>query len=85
MNTPGYLDLKNSANVAKWRWRWHLQGGSAGWSARPLQDLRNEEGQKQYREIELRRRHLRVRHQKKLINLMHERAERIRRKARKAL
>ena len=84
MNTPGFLDVKNSENRAKWAWRWHLQGGSSGWSARPLRDLRNEEDQKRYREIELKRLHLRPR-SRKVINLTHELFQRIRRKARKAL
>lgn len=54
--TPGPLDLKNQMNVARWQWRWHLQGGSASWSARPLQDLRDDEGLRRYRDIELKRR-----------------------------
>ena len=56
MNTPGFLDRKNSENRARWLWRWHLQGGSRFWSARPLRDLRNDEDLRRYREIEFRRR-----------------------------
>lgn len=84
MNTPGFLDAKNSENLARWRWRWHLQGGSSGWSARPLLDLRNAEDLKRYREIELKRRHLRPR-SRKVVNLTHERFERIRRRAKRAI
>ena len=57
MNIGGYLDAKNSENVAKWRWRWHLQGGSRFWMARSLEDLRNEEDLRRWRLIELKRRH----------------------------
>lgn len=84
MNTPGYLDIKNSENIAKWRWRWHLQGGSSAWSARPLKDLRNDDDLKRYRAAELRRIHIRPR-SRKVINLTHEMFQRIRRKARRAL
>lgn len=81
MNTPGYLDIKNSANVAKWRWRWHLQGGSSGWSARPLQDLRNEEDLRRGRAIDLKRRQLRP-SKRQVINLCRERIQRALRKVR---
>lgn len=48
MRTPGYLDRKNSANLALWRWRWHLQGGGQHWRARNLQDLRNKSDRARY-------------------------------------
>lgn len=57
MNTPGLIDLKNQMNRARWQWRWHLQGGSSSWTARPLRDQRNEEDLRRYRDIELKRRH----------------------------
>jgi hypothetical protein len=53
----GFLDAKNSRNVAHWRWRWHLQGGSKHWMARSLKDLRNDEDLKRWRNIEFQRRH----------------------------
>lgn len=52
----GYLDAKNRASVAAWAWRWHAQGGSKHWAARPLMDLRNAEDLRRYRGIELKRR-----------------------------
>jgi len=64
----GYLDAKNRENVAGWAWRWHLQGGSKFWVARPLRDLRNDEDLKRWREIELKRRHL-SKQVRKVVNL----------------
>jgi hypothetical protein len=55
---PHWLDVKNSRRVALWRWRWHLQAGSRFWVARDLQDLRNEEDLRRWREIEGKRRQL---------------------------
>lgn len=54
MNTPvpGFLAQKNSMAVAKWSWRWHLQGGGSHWAARDLQDLRNNEDLKRHRAIQ---------------------------------
>lgn len=43
MNIPGLHALKNQINVAKWKWRVHLQGGCSHWRARDLQDHRNDE------------------------------------------
>lgn len=57
MNVPGPLDLKNQVSRARWAWKWHLQGGSSSWSARPFQDLRNDEQLRMYRAIEVARRH----------------------------
>lgn len=57
MNIPGFLAVKNSVSVAKWRWRWHLQGGSKFWVAHSLLDLRNDEDRRRYRAIEVKRRH----------------------------
>lgn len=59
MNTPGFLDLKNSVNHAKWRWRWHRQGGSRFWIARDLTDMRDEDQLRRWRYIETEARQLR--------------------------
>lgn len=75
---PGLLDLKNQVNVARWRWRWHLQGGSSSWTARPLQDLRNEEDLRRYREIEFDRRHTPF--GRRVVNINAWKFERIRQK-----
>lgn len=58
--TPGFLDLKNSRNLARWRWRWHLQAGGRFWIAHDLRDLRNEDDLQRWRLIEFKRRHLPV-------------------------
>lgn len=79
MNMPGFLDLKNSANIARWRWFWHLQGGSRHWAARSLRDLRNDEDLKRYRLIELKRRH--TPHGRQVVNINAFRFERIRQRA----
>lgn len=75
---PGFLDVKNSRNLAAWRWRWHLQGGSSHWHARPLQDLRDEEGLLMYRKIEYKRR--RTPFGRRVVNLAAWRFERARRR-----
>lgn len=55
----GFLDLKNSVNQAKWRWRWHQQGGSRFWVARDLTDMRDEDALRRWRYIDTEARHLR--------------------------
>lgn len=57
MNAQGFKDWKNSQNLARWRWRWHLQGGSGFWVAHDLIDMRDEEQLIQWRvmEVEVRR------------------------------
>jgi hypothetical protein len=50
-DSGGYLTAKNSKNLAQWAWRWHLQSGSAHWSARPMKDLRSEEDMRRWRAI----------------------------------
>lgn len=57
MTAPGFNDWKNSQNLARWRWRWHLQGGSHFWVARDLIDMRDEEQLIHWRvmEVEVRR------------------------------
>jgi hypothetical protein len=53
MNKPGgFLDLQNSVNQAKWRWRWHQQGGTHFWVARDLADLRDEDALRRWRYVE---------------------------------
>lgn len=54
MNIPGPLDLRNLTNLAKWKWRWHLQGGGQHWLARNLKDWRNDDDRKRGRSIEVR-------------------------------
>lgn len=79
--TPGFLDVKNSRNVARWAWRWHKQNGSRFWVAHDLMDLRDEEGLRRWREIEGKRRRLSKR-VRKIVNLAAWRFERVRRKRR---
>lgn len=59
-----HLALRNSLNRARWAWRWAQQGGTYFTTARPLQDLRNDEDLKRWREIEFKRRQVR-----KVVNL----------------
>lgn len=54
MNVPGPFDLHNQLNLAKWKWRWHLQGGGQHWRARNLKDWRNDDDRKRGRSIEVR-------------------------------
>lgn len=79
MNIPGFLALKNSISVAKWRWRWHLQGGSKFWAARNLRDLRNDEDMIRARMIEWKVKHTPT--GKKVVNLAARRIARAKRKA----
>lgn len=79
MSGQGFLDLKNAMNVAAWKWRWALQGGSTLWAARPLRDLRNEEDLKRYRLVEVKRRHTPF--GRRVVNLAAWRFERVRRQA----
>lgn len=83
MKIGGFLDLKNSISTAKWRWRWHLQGGSSHWAARSLRDLRNDEDLRRYRCIELKRRHTPF--GRRVVNLAAFRFERIRQQAYKRM
>lgn len=77
-----FLYARNALRRAQWAIRWSRQGGSMFWAARPLVDLRNEEDLRRYRLIEHKRRQLKRARKSKVINLAHERFERIRRKAR---
>jgi hypothetical protein len=76
------LQKRNSERLAAWAVRWSRQGGTKFWSARPLNDLRNEEDHRRYRVIEGKRRALKRARKAKVINIAHERIERTRRKAR---
>lgn len=72
--TPGFLDLKNSENLAKWRWRWHQQGGGFHYAAHDLQDLRNDDQRKWWRAIVFEVRRLTI--HKRRANLARLRIER---------
>jgi hypothetical protein len=84
MDVRNFLQVHNGLRRAQWAIRWSRQGGSMFWHARPLEDLRSEEDQRRYRVIEGKRRQLkRSRGRKaKVLNLTHERIERVRRKVR---
>lgn len=47
-----HLALRNSLNRARWAWRWAQQGGTYFTTARPLQDLRNDDDMVRWRKIE---------------------------------
>jgi len=47
-----HLALRNSLNRARWAWRWARQGGTYFTTARPLQDLRNDDDMARWRKIE---------------------------------
>jgi hypothetical protein len=83
-DVANYLQVLNGLRHAQWAVRWSRQGGSKFWSARPLNDLRNDEDHRRYRVIDGKRRQLkRERSRKaKVINIAHERIERVRQKAR---
>lgn len=76
------LQRRNATRLAQWAIRWSRQGGSKFWSARPLQDLRNDEDHYLYRKIEGKRRQLKRERKAKVINMAHARIDRVRRKAR---
>lgn len=82
MTPATYLYLRNLQSHAEWAVRWSRQGGSKYCPARPLMDLRNEEDLRRYRIIEFKRRALK--RKATVINLAHERMERVRRKVRNA-
>jgi hypothetical protein len=58
--SQGFLALKNAMQVARWRWKWALQGGSMHWAARNLQDQRTGDQLKDYAAIEVKRKHART-------------------------
>jgi len=76
-----FVDAKNTIRKSKWWTRWLRQGGSLHWQARPMQDLRNEEDLRRWREIELKRRHTRFGGDKGVVNLAQWRLRRARRSA----
>jgi hypothetical protein len=76
---PDWLQAKNSRNVARWRWRWHLQSGSRFWIARDLQDLRTEEELQMWRRLEHALRHTPY-SKRKVVNIARLRDERAKRK-----
>jgi hypothetical protein len=82
VSVANFLQVHNGLRRAQWAIRWSRQGGSKFWSARPLEDLRNEEDLRRYRVIEGKRRHLKCSRKAKVINMTHARFERVRRKTR---
>lgn len=86
-DVANFLQVHNGLRKAQWAIRWSRQGGSKFWSARPLEDMRNEEDLRRYRVIEGKRRHVkRTRGRKaKVINMAHAKFERVRREARTSL
>jgi hypothetical protein len=80
MNTPGLLDLKNSVNHARWRWRWHQQGGSHFWTAHSLTDMRDEDQMRRWRYIEHEVRRL-PRYQPNVVNIATAKFRKLRKQA----
>lgn len=80
MNIPGFLGMKNSMHHAKWRWRWHQQGGSHFWVARNLTDLRDEDQLRRWRWIELEARQLKRRHKSPVVHIATARFRKMMRK-----
>lgn len=80
MNTPGFIDLKNSEHIARWRWRWHQQAGSRFWVARDLTDLRDEDALRRWRWIETEVRQLR-RHRAPIVHIATARLRKMRKQA----
>jgi len=78
VNIPGFIAAKNALNVAKWRWRWHLQGGGFHWRARDLLDMRDDHYLRMWRrtEVEFREAKRRMARRVGVVNLRVERAKR---------
>lgn len=77
----GFQALKNAMQLARWKLKWALQGGNALWPARPLTDQRDEDSLRQYRTIELKRKH--ARRNNRVVNMVTWRYARERRAARR--
>jgi hypothetical protein len=77
----GFQDLKNAMQLARWRLKWALQGGSGLWHARPLEDQRSEDLMKRYAAIEVKRKHART--DKRVVNMVSWRYQRARRAVRR--
>lgn len=75
----GFQDLKNAMQLAKWKLKWALQGGSCLWPARSLTDKRNDEDLRRWRLIEIQRRH--ARKNNRVVNMVSWRYHRARRAA----
>ena len=84
-DVANFLQVHNGLRRAQWAISWSRQGGSKFWSARPLEDLRNEEDSLRYRVIEGKRRHVKRSRKAKVINMAHAKFERVRREARTSL
>ena len=74
-----FLHLKNAMQLARWKLKWAMQGGSCLWPARSLEDQRDEDSLRRYRVIEIMRRH--ARRDKRVVNLAAWRINRVRRAA----
>ena len=83
MNKKAFMTPQNKLRRAQWWLRWREGGGSHLWHARPLKDLRNDEQLKDYREIELLRRH--TPYGKRVVNLNAWRFERVRQESYKRM
>lgn len=77
----GFQDLKNAMQLAKWKLKWALQGGSSLWPARALKDQRSEDDLKRYAAVEVKRKHART--DKRVVNMVKWRYARERRAARR--
>jgi hypothetical protein len=51
VNIPGFIDLKNRENTARWMLRSYLRGGSMHIRASDLEDLRNEDDLRRWRYV----------------------------------
>jgi hypothetical protein len=76
-----FQDLKNAMQLARWKLKWALQGGSCLWPARSLTDKRNDEDLRRWRAIEFKRKH--ARKNKRVVNIAAWRIQRVRRAARR--
>lgn len=74
-----FQDLKNAMQLARWKLKWALQGGSCLWHARSLTDKRNEEDLRRWRVIEIKRKH--ARKNNRVVNMVAWRYHRARRDA----
>ena len=84
MNIPGFLDMRNKLNTARWSWKWHLNGGGFHWRARDLEDSRTCDLLERGRDIETKVRQARRELQmpRKVVNLATLRIQRgLRKKA----
>lgn len=74
-----FQDLKNAMQLARWKLKWALQGGSGLWPARSLTDKRNDEDLRRWRYIEIKRKH--ARKNNRVVNMVSWRYYRARRQS----